>query len=76
MIEGLSINLATVRAQYDMAQAIDACLRHGITAIAVAEVDGDDDHDTTSRACTTETISATTSSMGAEASIVTSATSR
>ena len=34
MIEGLSINLATVRAQYDMAQAIDACLRHGITAIA------------------------------------------
>jgi sugar phosphate isomerase/epimerase len=33
-IEGLSINLATVRQQWDMAQAVDACLRHGITAIA------------------------------------------
>ena len=33
-VEGLSINLATVRAQWDMAEAIDGCLRHGITAIA------------------------------------------
>ena len=33
-IEDLSINLATVRQQWDMAQAVDACLRHGITAIA------------------------------------------
>ena len=33
-IDDLSINLATVRAQFDMVQAIDVCLRHGITAIA------------------------------------------
>lgn len=33
-IEGLSINLATVRKQYDMKQAVDACLKQGITAIA------------------------------------------
>ncbi len=33
-LEGLSINLATVRQQWDMRQAVDACLRHGITAIA------------------------------------------
>jgi sugar phosphate isomerase/epimerase len=32
--EGLSINLATLREQWDMRQAVDACLRHGITAIA------------------------------------------
>jgi len=34
MVEGLSINLATVRAQWDMAAAIEGCLRHGIGAIA------------------------------------------
>jgi sugar phosphate isomerase/epimerase len=33
-VEGLSINLATVRGQWDMAQAVEGCLRHGITAIA------------------------------------------
>jgi sugar phosphate isomerase/epimerase len=33
-LDGLSINLATVREQWDMRQAVDACLRHGITAIA------------------------------------------
>jgi sugar phosphate isomerase/epimerase len=33
-VEGLSINLATVREQYDMRQAVDACLAQGITAIA------------------------------------------
>lgn len=33
-INGLSINLATVHAQYTMAQAVDACLAQGITAIA------------------------------------------
>ena len=33
-VEGLSINLATVRAKWDMRQAVEACLRHGITAIA------------------------------------------
>ncbi|MDM9624599.1 sugar phosphate isomerase/epimerase family protein [Rhizobium sp. S152] len=33
-IEGLSINLATVRKQYDMKQAVDVCLKQGITAIA------------------------------------------
>ncbi|MFE0757073.1 sugar phosphate isomerase/epimerase family protein [Inquilinus sp. NPDC058860] len=32
--EGLSINLATVRQQWDMRQAAEACLGHGITAIA------------------------------------------
>jgi sugar phosphate isomerase/epimerase len=30
----LSINLATVRQQWDMRQAVEGCLRHGITAIA------------------------------------------
>lgn len=30
----LSINLATVRQQYTMAQAVDACLAQGVTAIA------------------------------------------
>ncbi|MBJ3776948.1 sugar phosphate isomerase/epimerase family protein [Acuticoccus mangrovi] len=34
MADGLSINLATIRKQCDMRQAVDACLRHGITAIA------------------------------------------
>ena len=33
-LDGLSINLATVRQQFNLAQAIDACLRHGISAIA------------------------------------------
>ena len=33
-VDGLSINLATVRAQWDMAEAVAGCLRHGITAIA------------------------------------------
>ena len=33
-IGGLSINLATVRQQWDMRQAAEACLGHGITAIA------------------------------------------
>jgi sugar phosphate isomerase/epimerase len=33
-VEGLSINLATVREQYDIRQAVDACLAQGITAIA------------------------------------------
>jgi sugar phosphate isomerase/epimerase len=33
-LEGLSINLATVREQYDFRQAVDACLKLGITAIA------------------------------------------
>jgi sugar phosphate isomerase/epimerase len=33
-LEGLSINLATVREQFDMRQAVDACMKHGITAIA------------------------------------------
>lgn len=33
-LNGLSINLATVRQQYTMAQAVDACLAAGITAIA------------------------------------------
>jgi sugar phosphate isomerase/epimerase len=32
--EGLSINLATTRMQWDMRQAAEACLKHGITAIA------------------------------------------
>ncbi|MDR6289143.1 sugar phosphate isomerase/epimerase [Inquilinus ginsengisoli] len=34
MAEGLSINLATTRMQWDMRQAAEACLTHGITAIA------------------------------------------
>lgn len=33
-VEGLSINLATVRQQYDMRQAVEACLKQGIVAIA------------------------------------------
>lgn len=33
-VEGLSINLATVREQWTLPQAVDACLAHGITAIA------------------------------------------
>jgi sugar phosphate isomerase/epimerase len=33
-IEGLSINLATVREQFDFAQAVDHCLAQGIRAIA------------------------------------------
>jgi sugar phosphate isomerase/epimerase len=33
-LEGLSINLATLREQWDLRQAVDACLKHGITAIA------------------------------------------
>ncbi len=33
-IEGLSINLATVRLQYDMRQAVEACLQQDIVAIA------------------------------------------
>ena len=33
-IEGLSINLATVRQQWTMGKAVDACLAHGIAAIA------------------------------------------
>jgi sugar phosphate isomerase/epimerase len=33
-VKGLSINLATVRQQYDMRQAVEACLAEGITAIA------------------------------------------
>lgn len=33
-LEGLSINLATVREQFTLAQAIDACVKQGIRAIA------------------------------------------
>ena len=33
-VEGLSINLATVRAQWGMREAVEACLRHGIAAVA------------------------------------------
>lgn len=33
-LDGLSINLATVRQQFDLPQAIDACLAQGITAVA------------------------------------------
>jgi sugar phosphate isomerase/epimerase len=31
--EGLSINLATVREQWDLREAVEACARHGISAI-------------------------------------------
>jgi sugar phosphate isomerase/epimerase len=31
--EGLSINLATVREQWDLRQAVEGCVRHGITAV-------------------------------------------
>ncbi|MBP2233845.1 sugar phosphate isomerase/epimerase [Sinorhizobium kostiense] len=33
-VEGLSINLATIRAQCDFTEAVDICLKRGITAIA------------------------------------------
>ncbi|MDX0571760.1 TIM barrel protein [Sinorhizobium medicae] len=33
-VEGLSINLATIREQCGFAEAVDVCLKHGITAIA------------------------------------------
>lgn len=33
-LEGLSINLATVRRQFTLAQAVDACLAQGVTAVA------------------------------------------
>ncbi|KAA0685965.1 sugar phosphate isomerase/epimerase [Neorhizobium sp. P12A] len=33
-VDGLSINLATVREQYNMRQAVEACLTQGITAIS------------------------------------------
>ena len=33
-VKGLSINLATVREQFGFAQAVDACLAQGITAIS------------------------------------------
>ncbi|MCP8937240.1 sugar phosphate isomerase/epimerase [Alsobacter sp. SYSU M60028] len=32
--EGLSLNLATTRQQWDMRQAVEACVRHGVTAIS------------------------------------------
>src|SRR6266516_1528933 len=32
--DGLSINLATVRQQFDLKTGVEACLRHGITAIS------------------------------------------
>jgi len=32
--DGLSINLATVRQQFDLKAGVEACLRHGITAIS------------------------------------------
>ncbi len=32
--EGLSINLGTVRQQFDLKDAVEACLKHGITAIS------------------------------------------
>ncbi|WP_353642979.1 sugar phosphate isomerase/epimerase family protein [Mesorhizobium sp. WSM2239] len=34
IVEGLSINLATVRQQWGFAEAVEGCLRHGIRAIA------------------------------------------
>ena len=34
VVDGLSINLATVRQQWDMAEAVEGCLRHGIKAMA------------------------------------------
>jgi sugar phosphate isomerase/epimerase len=33
-VPGLAINLATVRQQWSLVEAVDACLQHGITAIA------------------------------------------
>jgi sugar phosphate isomerase/epimerase len=32
-LDGLSINLATVRAQYNLGEAVEACVRHGIRSI-------------------------------------------
>ena len=32
-LEGLSINLATVRQQWNLGQAVEACARHGISAV-------------------------------------------
>src|ERR1043166_6140216 len=32
--DGLSINLATVRQQFGLKDGVEACLKHGITAIA------------------------------------------
>lgn len=34
LVDGLSINLATIREQCGFAEAVDICLKHGITAIA------------------------------------------
>ena len=31
--EGLSINLATVRQQWNLREAVEACVRHGIRAV-------------------------------------------
>ena len=33
-LDGLSINLATVREQFTLGHAIDACVKHGIRAVA------------------------------------------
>ncbi|WP_341487311.1 sugar phosphate isomerase/epimerase family protein [Pararhizobium sp. A13] len=33
-VEGLSINLATIREQCGFAEAVDVCLKHGVTSIA------------------------------------------
>jgi sugar phosphate isomerase/epimerase len=33
-LEGLSINLATVREQFNLAQAVDACVKQGLSAVA------------------------------------------
>jgi len=33
-LEGLSINLATVREQFNLAQAVDACVKQGLRAVA------------------------------------------
>ena len=33
-LEGLSINLATVRQQFNLGQAVDACVKQGIRAVA------------------------------------------
>ena len=34
MIEGLSLNLATVRKQWDLREAVEACARHGFAGVA------------------------------------------
>jgi sugar phosphate isomerase/epimerase len=34
VLEGLSINLATVREQFTLAQAVDACVKQGVRAVA------------------------------------------